>query len=152
MLSSKNAAIVNTNIQLKRILVMNTSVIDRLAIKFIMCTQLQLYAHVDFVSSSKEVLKAMRKLKEQGGDIGYAIVIIDLQAQSSYIKKIVEEIRDFGEKNELGYEPKLVLLSDEMDKQARKRQLKSMNVQRVTGKPLSQESTLRLLKQCNYDY
>ena len=78
-------------------------------------------------------------------------MIIDLQAKSSYIKKMVEEMKDFIEKNELGYEPKLVLLSNEIDKQSRKRQMKSTNVQRVFAKPLTQESTQRLLKQCNYD-
>lgn len=88
------------------ILVLASSVMDRLAIKYTLCLELKLGLLVQFTQQRSEAVDAVTALNTKGdGFFGFAVVIIDIKVKTSMIKKIIQDIKSTLDSNNCVYSP-----------------------------------------------
>jgi len=116
MISTNQGNLAN-QIQLSELLVVSSNVIDRLAIKFTLCTKLGLMDRIHFISSTLEISEKVlaQALKSKRG-IGFGILILDMDLKVKEAKGVMNMLQDLHEKHDIGYIPKIVLLSSQVVK------------------------------------
>jgi len=69
----------DSSMQLSEIMVVTSSVIDRLAIKFTLCTKLNLANKVHFISSMDEIRDTIEKVaQDTENQYGFAMMLLDV--------------------------------------------------------------------------
>ena len=105
------------------------------------------------MASKNEAVEAFFNLRETTmGKNGFAMVIIDIQSKTTYIKQLIDEIEGSMEKHDIPYKPKYVVMSAELADEGKVERMKSIGVEGILVKPLMMGDLMKFFKSIKYNY
>lgn len=138
--------------KLTHIMVLTTSVIDRCAMKYTLCNKMQLTSSVQFVATKTEAIGAFKTLHDTTeGATGYALVLVDISAKGATLQKMINEINQGLENEEIFYRPRFVYLSADLVSSSKTESFKAIGFDNVFVKPLTMGDLMKYLKRIKYD-
>ena len=141
----------SSQLNLSKILVVTSNVMDKLAMQFTL-NELSLKDQLQFAQTVLEAGQLIVQLFEKSTFTeGFAIIIIDAEVeQENKLKQTIDKFKRNLADHQITYQPKIVLLSAGV--KLKKEKLIQLGIDYLLSKPIFKQDFIRLFKAIKYHY